>query len=145
MSAEVEGLVAKIARAMVRTVPEDWRVLTQRISCAGDMTQTGLIATQTTGTLDRTVRFSHEGHLAAGLLRRAMHEPGKDSWYNAHLTLNKFAQLHAVYDYDNPPFGGVESRFLIEDQRLYAREPAMLPLWHPCRSGGPSLPLWDDD
>lgn len=146
MRAEVKGLLAKIARAMARSMPEDWRVLTLRISCASDMTQTGLIATRTSGTLDRAVRFSGEGHLATSLLRRAMHQPGKGSWYNAHLTLNKFAELDTVYDYDNPPFGGdVESRFLIEDQRLYPRDPAILPLWHPCRPGGPSLPLWDDD
>lgn len=146
MSTEVEGLLAKIARAMARSIPEDWRVLTLRISCAGDMTQTGLIATRTSTTLDRGVRFSGEGHLAASLLRRAMHQPGKGSWYNAHLTLDTFARVDAVYDFDNPPFDGdVELRFLIEDQRLYPRDPAILPLWHPCRPGGPSLPLWDDD
>jgi hypothetical protein len=146
MDCEVEDLLARIAQALARAAPEDWRVLTLRISCAGDMTETGLIATRASGTLDRAVRLDHDGHLAALLLRRAMHQPGKGSWYNAHLTLDKFAQLDAVYDYDNPPFSGdVERRFLVEDQRLYPREPAMLPLWHPCRPGGPTLPLWDDD
>ena len=146
MNDEVEELLAKIAQALARSAPEDWHVLTLRISCAGDMTETGLIATRTSGTLNRRVRLEEDGQLAALLLRRAMHQPGKGSWYNAHLTLDKFAQLNAVYDYDNPPFqGDVEPRFLIEDQRLYPREPAMLPLWHPCRPGGPSLPLWGDD
>jgi len=146
MNAEVKDLLAKIAHALARAAPEDWRVLTLRISCAGDMTQTGLIATRSSGTFDRDVTLHKDGHLAASILRRAMHQPGKGSWYNAHLTLGKFAQLNAVYDYDNPPFrGDVESRFLIEDQRLYPREPAMLPLWHPCRPGGPVLPLWGDD
>lgn len=146
MNNEVQGLLARIARALFRSAPEDWRVLTLRVSCAGDMTQTGFIATRTSGTLNRDVRLDDDGHLAALLLRPAMHQPGKGSWYNAQLVLDKFAQLHAVYDYDNPPFAGdVESKFLIEYQRLYPREPAMLPLWHPCRPGGPTVALLSDD
>jgi hypothetical protein len=146
MNAEAEDLLAKIAQALARSAPEDWRYLTLRISCAGGMTQTGLIATRDNGTLNRGARLDQDGHLAALMFRRAMHQPGQGSWYNAHLTFDKLAQLTAVYDYDNPPFrGDVEARFLIEDQRLYPRDPAMLPLWHPCRPGGPSLPLWGDD
>ena len=146
MNADVQDLLARIAKALARSAPEDWKALTMRISCAGDMTQTGFTATRTSGTFNGDVRLIDDGHRAVPLLRSAMHQPGKGSWYNAHLTLDKFAQLHAVYDYDNPPFdGAVESRFLIEDQRLYPRDPAILPLWHPCRPGGPTLPLPNDE
>lgn len=146
MNDDVPELLARIAQALFRSAPEDWRTLTLTLSCAGDMTQTGLIATRTSGTLNRGARLDDDGRLAARQLRQAMHHPGKGTWYNAHLTLDKFAQLHAVYDYDSPPFDGdVEARFLIEDQRLYPREPTTLPRWHPWRPGGPTLALYGDD
>lgn len=143
---DVPELLARIARALFRSAPEDWRTLTLKASSAGGMTQTGLIAIRTSGTRNWRVRLDDDGHLAALQLRRAMHQPGKGSWYNAHLTLDKFAQLHTVYDCDNPPFDGdIEAKFLIEDQRLYPRKSTTLPLWHPCRPGGPTLPLYGDD
>ncbi|WBQ07811.1 hypothetical protein [Kribbella sp. CA-293567] len=118
--------------------------MTLKVTSAGLMTRMGLTATRTSGTINRDVRISNGGRLATVWLRKAMYQPGKGSWYNAQLALDRFARLLTVYD--NPPFDGLcEPQLLIEDQDLYPREPAALPIWHPCLPGGPTVALWTDD
>jgi hypothetical protein len=69
-----------------------------------------------------------------------MHQPGKGTWYYARFTVDESGECNARYDYGriplNPAFDedlGDIRELLIEDQKMFPREPGHLPEWHPSR------------
>ncbi len=135
MIGEAQELPTAVGRLLARSGPEGWRELELKISAAGGMTATTVRATISDGSIDRDCELDDEGDDSAAGLREAMYQESKGTWYNARLTLGSSGHLDADFDYDNPPFeGDADSNLLIEDQRLFPRDQAQLPAWHPLRS-----------
>ncbi|GAA1711528.1 hypothetical protein GCM10009745_69540 [Kribbella yunnanensis] len=135
MIGEAQELLTVVGRSLARSGPEGWSELELRISAAGGMTSTTVRATKADGSVDHDSELDDDGDDAAAELREAMYQEDKGTWYNARLTLDSSGQLDADFDYDNPPFEGeAASDLLIEDQRLFPRDQAQLPAWHPSRS-----------
>ncbi len=136
MIGEAQELLTAVGRSLARSGPDGWRELELKISGAAGMTSTRVSATRADGSIDPDCELDDDGDDAAANLRESMYQEGKGAWYNARLTLDSSGQLDAVFDYDNPPFEGTaDSDLLIEDQRLFPRDEARLPDWHPSLSG----------
>jgi hypothetical protein len=134
MIGEAQELLTAVGRSLAQSGPEGWRELELKISGAGGMTSTNVRATRADGSIDRDCELDDDGDDAAAGLRESMYQEGKGAWYNARLTLDNSGQLDATFDYDNPPFeGDADSALLIEDQRLFPRDEARLPDWHPAK------------
>jgi hypothetical protein len=134
MMADAQELLTKVGHALARSTPEWWSEMELRISGAGGMTGTVVVATRGDGSVDRGCELDDDGDGAAAELREAMYQEGQGTWYNARLTLDGGGQLDVEFDYDNPPFDGeADPGLLIEDQRLFPREAEALSAWHPCR------------
>jgi hypothetical protein len=135
MIGEAQELLTAVGRSLARSGPEGWRELELKISAAGGMTSTSVSATRADGSVAHDVELDPDGDDAAADLRKSMYQEGKGAWYNARLTLDSSGHLDADFDYDNPPFDGdADSALLIEDQRLFPRDQADLPGWHPSRA-----------
>jgi len=135
MIGEAQELLTAVGRSLARSGPDRWRELELKISGAGGMTSTRVSATRADGSIDHDCELDDDGDDAAANLRESMYQEGKGAWYNARLTLDSSGQLDAVFDYDSPPFeGAADTDLLIEDQRLFPRDEAKLPDWHPAKS-----------
>lgn len=135
MIGEAQELLAAVGRSLARSGPDGWRELELKISGAGGMTSTSVSATRADGSIDQDCELDDDGDDAAADLRESMYQEGKGAWYNARLTLDSSGQLDAAFDYDNPPFeGDADSDLLLEDQRLFPRDEATLPDWHPAKA-----------
>lgn len=136
MIGEARELLTAAGRSLARSGPDGWRELELKISGAGGMTSTSVRATTADGSIDQDCELDDDGDDAAADLRDSMYQEGKGAWYNARPTLDGSGQLSTAFDYDNPLFeGDADSDLLIEDQRLFPRDEAKLPDWHPSRSG----------
>jgi hypothetical protein len=135
MSEESQRILTAIGRAMARAAAPGWERVEVTITGAGPMSGTTVAVVDGNGVTDRSAGLDDEGQDAADELRRDMYQPGKGTWYNATVTLTNSGKLNAGFDYDNPPFGGdADADLLLEDQRLFPRDPEHLPAWHPARS-----------
>ncbi|MFF1820570.1 hypothetical protein ACFVWG_24915 [Kribbella sp. NPDC058245] len=133
---EAQELLTAVGRSLTRSGSAGWSHVELRISAAGGMTSTTISATRADGSIDRDCELDNDGDDAAADLRESMYQDGKGTWYNARLTLDSSGQLDAEFDYDNPPFdGAADSDLLVEDQRLFPRDQAQLPAWHPSQPG----------
>lgn len=130
-SSSNERLMA-VGKALVRAAPSAWAKLEIHATGAGSMTETALDIHQPDGTVDTSGALDRDGRAACHDLRESMFQPGKGTWFNATLTLDRAGKFNAEFDYDNPPFDGdADPDLLLEDQRLFPRDPEHLPDWHP--------------
>ncbi|MFC9693290.1 immunity protein YezG family protein [Kribbella sp. NPDC056951] len=136
MIGEAQDLLTAVGRSLARSGPNGWRELELKISAAGRVTSTTVSATNADGSVDLDSELDDDGDDAAAELREAMYQEDKGTWYNARVSLDSSGQLDADFDYDHPPFDGQAAPdLLVEDHRLFPRDQAQLPSWHPSRSG----------
>ncbi|MFD7158313.1 immunity protein YezG family protein [Kribbella sp. NPDC059898] len=136
MTEKSQELLSRIGRSMARSAPSGWEQTELRITGAGPMSGTTLRATAGDNSTAHKIALDHDGQDAADDLRKEMYQPGKGAWYNATITLTHTGKLAANFDYDTPPFeGDADSDLLIEDDRLFPRDPEHLPPWHPAKTG----------
>lgn len=135
-----------VGRAMVDSSPPGWRRVTLDVTAAANMTKTSLAVELEDGRVDSKLTIDSEGAIACDELRESMYQEGKGTWYNARFVIDESQQVNAEFDYDGPPFGGVaddddpdsegdaDPELLLEDQRMFPRDPDLLPEWHPART-----------
>ncbi|PSL08134.1 hypothetical protein CLV30_101101 [Haloactinopolyspora alba] len=132
-----------VGQAMVVAAPDGWRFLKLEVMAAGEMTDTGLEIETQDGSIDIDAVLELDGLDAVEVLRAAMYEQGKGTWYLATITIDENGQIRADFDYENPPFGGIhdktpgsghaDSDLLLEDHKKFLRDQELLPEWHPAR------------
>jgi hypothetical protein len=134
MTEQSQQLLARIGKSMARSAPSGWEEAELKITGAGPMSGTTLLANSADGATDRKIGIDHDGQDAADQLRKEMYQHGKGTWYNASITLTHTGKLTASFDYDTPPFDGdADPDLLLADQQLFPRDPEHLPAWHPAR------------
>lgn len=132
-----QELLTAVAKAMPRAATPGWTHAELRITGVGGMSKTTVRVTGPDGGVDGAIGLDEDGRTAARTLRKEMYQPGKGTWYNARIQLDSSGKLNAEFDYDNRPFDGdADDVLLMEDQRLFPRDPENLPDWHPARGDG---------
>ena len=137
--------LTQIGQAMLEAAGSEWKTITLDVTAAAAMTKTSLTIEKADGTYDQTTNISTDGAIACDELREAMYQEGKGTWYNATFVVDEGRRISADFDYENPPFGGVaddddpdsegdaDPELLLEDHRMFPRDPDVLPEWHPAR------------
>lgn len=134
MIGQSQDLLVTVAKSMARAAAPGWKRVELSITGVEQMTSTEIRIIREDDSVAEPVGLSHDGHDATAALRKEMYQPGKGTWYNAHLSLESSGKLNADFDYDNRPFDGdVDDVLLLEDHRLFPRDPEHLPTWHPAR------------
>ena len=145
--------LSSVGRAMSMRIDQaglDWDRVVLKASAAGPTVGASLTVHHPDGTRSRAWTVPDRDFLErVERLRDRMYEPGRGTWYNATLTLERDAphrDPEAHYDYDNPPHTAagenLEAGFpsvvdeLREDQEKYPRDDEHLPAWHPSRDAG---------
>ena len=149
MSIPDQPLEKAVGEAMIAAeeVPSGWKTLTLDVTAAGDLIESGFEAAMPDGSTEDLEAPDDANH-AARALRRAMYTPGIGTWWNATFTVAADSKVvRAVYDYDNPPLGGLvddddpdaggdaDDALMLKDHLLFPRDEAHLPAWHPARAG----------
>ncbi len=144
MSIPDRPLEKAVGEAMIAAedVP-GWKPLTLDVTAAGDLVESGFEAAMPDGSTEDLEPPDDANH-AARALRKAMYSPGVGTWWNATFTVDADSNVvRATYDYDNPPLGGMvddddpdaDDALMLKDHRLFPRDEAHLPDWHPARAG----------
>ncbi|MGW5191961.1 immunity protein YezG family protein [Kribbella sp. NPDC004138] len=134
MTDHAQELLATIGKAMARSAFPGCEEAELKITGAGPLSGTTFSANAADGSVNRKIGLERDGQDAADQLRKEMYQPGKGAWYNATITLTRSGRLTADFDYDTPPFeGDADPDLLIEDHRLFPRDPEHLPTWHPAK------------
>lgn len=150
MSIPDQPLEKAVGEAMIAAedLPGDWKTLTLDVTAAGDLIESGFEAAMPDGSTEDLEPPDDANH-AARELRKAMYKPGEGTWWNATFTIDAANQtvVIATYDFDNPPLGGMvndddpdaggdaDDALMLKDHRLFPRDEAHLPAWHPARAG----------
>jgi len=125
-----------IGSAMAEAVPEGWGRAVLRVSAVAATMDTQLAVEMLDGSVDGSLGIDVEAQMVCDDLRDGMYVEGSGTWYNAVFVLTPVGGLEAEFDYEAPPFdGGATDDLLEDDQRVYPRDAAHLPSWHPFRAG----------
>lgn len=134
MIGQSQDLLVTVAKAMARAASPGWKRVELSITGVEQMTSTEIRIIREDDSVAEPVGLDHDGHDATAALRKEMYQPGKGTWYNAHLNLESSGKLNADFDYDNRPYDGdVDDVLLLEDHRLFPRDAEHLPTWHPAK------------
>lgn len=139
-----------IGNAMVAAAEGDWRQLVLNVTAAANMIGTAMVIGRPDSSTDKRHGAGKNALRTLHELREAMYQEGKGTWYNATFVVDEERRISADFDYENPPFGGVaddddpdsegdaDPELLLEDHRMFPRDPDVLPEWHPARTAGPA-------
>lgn len=128
-------LLTRLADAVVRSAPPDFRTAVVEVAAAGATTEVTASAEVADGAATTQFRLEMDGEIACAELRKEMFQPGKGTWYRARFTVDSARRIDAEFDYTNAPFGEDLDQatvdMLNDDQRRFPRDRAHLPDWHP--------------
>ncbi|PZF81088.1 hypothetical protein [Jiangella anatolica] len=146
MSIPDQATLDAVGWAMIDAAGDDWRRLTLDVTAAGAEIEAGLAIERTGGDVDTGTELGLDLLDAVEDLRTSMARPGLGAWYLATITVTADRRVQGSFDFENPPWGGIhdgtpesgdaDPEDLLEDHRMFPRDDAHLPAWHPARANG---------